>query len=298
MEIEPLVKELLDAGVHFGHQTRRWNPKMKRFIFAAKNGIYLLDLEKTASGLKQAQDFLRKVASEGGPILFVGTKRQAQPIVAEEAIRCGQYYVNYRWMGGMLTNFQTVKKSIDRLKTLQTWKEDGTFDAMTKKEAALAQKEMDKLFRVLKGIAHMPRLPKAIYLIDAKREETAIKEAARLGIPVVGLVDTNSDPDPIAYVIPGNDDAIRSIQLVTRLMADAVIEGQQAYLAGVAEKKAAADAILAEKAAAEEAAAAAVAARTIDQVEEIVPESTLKAVIDPSEGKKKGSSPVKSTSKE
>jgi small subunit ribosomal protein S2 len=194
-------------------------------------------------------------------------------------------------MGGMLTNFQTVKKSIDRLQTLQAWKEDGTFETMTKKEAALAQKEMDKLFRVLKGIAHMPRLPKAIYLIDAKREQTAIQEAARLGIPVVGLVDTNSDPDPIAHVIPGNDDAIRSIQLVTKLLADSILEGHQAYLAGVAERKAAAAAAAAEKAAAEEAAAAAVvgdvAARTIDQVEEIVPESTLKAVIDPAEGKKK-----------
>ena len=238
MVIEPIVKELLEAGVHFGHQTRRWNPKMKRYIFGAKNGIYILDLEKTARGLSLAREFLRSLGAKGGPILFVGTKRQAQSIIAEEAVRCGQYYVNLRWLGGLLTNFTTVKRSIERLKTIERWIEDGTMEKMTKKEGSMAHKELDKLNKNLRGIANMPALPKAIFLVDAKREETAIAEARRLGIPVVALVDTNSDPDRVDYVIPGNDDAIRSIKLVTSLLADSILEGYQTYLAGLAEQAA------------------------------------------------------------
>ncbi len=293
MEIEPLVKELLEAGVHFGHQTHRWNPKMKRFIFGEKNGIYVVDLQKTATGLASAQEFLRKLAAEGGPILFVGTKRQAQPIIQQEATRCGQFYVNFRWLGGLLTNFQTVRRSIERLKAIRAWREDGTLERMTKKEAARAEKELARLERVLVGIVEMGRLPKALILVDAKREETAIKEASRLGIPVVALVDTNSDPDPIAYVIPGNDDAIRSIQLVIGHLADAVLEGHQAYLAGVAETKAREETETRARAAAEEAAARAAAGEepeagppqpeapastvtTFEEVEGIVPEGALR----------------------
>lgn len=288
MMIEPMVKELLEAGVHFGHQTHRWNPKMKRYIFGEKNGIYIVDLEKTARGLEQAREFLRKIAAEGAPILFVGTKRQAQLIIAEEARRCGHYYVNLRWLGGLLTNFQTIRKSIERLKQLRGWREDGTLDRMTKKEAAQRTKELVKLERAFSGIIHMTRLPKAIYLIDAKREETAVQEANRLGIPLVALVDTNSDPDPIRYVIPGNDDAIRSIQLVTRLLADAILEGHQSWLAGQeaearvkAEEKAHRDA---EAAAAEAAAAAPPAGQppivTLDEVEAIIPDATLKTKVE------------------
>ena len=298
MMIEPIVKELLEAGVHFGHQTHRWNPKMRRFIFGEKNGIYIVDLEKTAQGLEQAREFLRGVAAEGAPILFVGTKRQAQPIIAEEALRCGQFYVNFRWLGGLLTNFMTVRKSIERLKTLQRWKTDGTLENMTKKEAAQAEKELAKLERVLKGIQDMGRLPKAMYVVDAKREETAVKEALRLGIPVVSLVDTNSDPDPISYVIPGNDDALRSIKLITRLLADAVLEGQQAYLAGQAEaaaraesEKREAEAAAAEKAQAEADKAAGkeekkeeisgeVVEPAVDEVEKIIPAATLKTKVE------------------
>lgn len=238
MMVEPLVKELLEAGVHFGHQTHRWNPKMKRFIFGEKNGIYLVDLEQTARGLEAAQGFLRKVAAEGGTVLFVGTKRQAQPIIAEQATRCGQFYVNVRWLGGLLTNFQTIRKSVTRLKAIRTMREDGTFQRLTKKEVARLEKELGRLEKMLGGIIEMPRLPRAVYVVDAKREETAVREAKRLGIPVVALVDTNSDPDPIDYPIPGNDDAIRSVKLVTSLLAEAALEGRQAYLAGLAEQEA------------------------------------------------------------
>jgi len=290
MMIEPLVKELLEAGVHFGHQTHRWNPKMRRFIFGEKNGIYILDLEKTAQNLEGAREFLRSVAAAGGAILFVGTKRQAQPIIAEEAVRCGQFYVNMRWLGGLLTNFQTVRKSIERVKTLRAWREDGTLERMTKKEASHAEKELAKMEKVLSGIIEMPRLPKAVFVVDAKREETAVKEATRLGIPVVALVDTNSDPDPIAHVIPGNDDAIRSIKLVTGLLADAILEGHQAYAAGQEEIRVRAEderhRVEAEAAAAEaaEAGAKAVpAVTTLDDVEQIIPEATLKTKVEGSE---------------
>ncbi len=296
MMIEPIVKELLEAGVHFGHQTHRWNPKMRRYIYGQKNGIYILDLEKTAKSLQEAREYLRKVASEGGPILFVGTKRQAQPIVVEEAVRCGQFHVSIRWLGGLLTNFQTVRKSIARLKELQAWKEDGTLDRMKKKEAARAGKELAKLEKVLSGIQEMPRLPKAIYIIDAKREVTAVEEATRLGIPVVSLVDTNSDPDPISYVIPGNDDAIRSIKLVTGLLADSILEGHQSYLAGQAEiaSKAAAE----RKAQEEEQEAAEKPKEVpsldllaepppVDEVEAIIPPTVLKTTVEVEEPKKK-----------
>ncbi|MBI3318031.1 MAG: 30S ribosomal protein S2, partial [Candidatus Omnitrophica bacterium] len=224
-------------GVHFGHQTRRWNPKMKRFIFGEKNGIYIVDLEKTAEGVKQAQEFLRAAAAQGGAILFVGTKKQAQPIIAEEATRCGQFYVNLRWLGGLLTNFQTIRKSIERLKTIRAWREDGTLSRLTKKEAFHQEKELAKLEKVLSGIIEMERIPRAVVIVDAKREETAVMEAGRLRVPVVALVDTNSDPDPISYVIPGNDDAIRSIRLILSLLADAILEGRQAYLAGKAKEE-------------------------------------------------------------
>ena len=292
MVIEPLVKELLEAGVHFGHQTHRWNPKMKRYIFGEKNGIYVLDLEKTAQGLEKAREFLRKIASEGGSILFVGTKRQAQTIIQEEATRCGQFYVSLRWLGGLLTNFQTVRRSIERLKTIRGWREDGTFLKRTKKEVAHLEKELVKLEKVLGGIIEMERLPKALCVVDAKREETAVREANRLGIPVVALVDTNSDPDPIAYPIPGNDDAIRSIKLVTSRLADAIQEGYQAYRAGIEEARMKEEAQVLEKAEAEAAAKQAaetkvvapptpeeLVAPPVDEVEAIVPESTLRQTL-------------------
>jgi len=239
---QSLIKALLEAGVHFGHQTHRWNPKMKRFIYGEKNGIYVVDLRKTAEGLMAAKSFLRSVAAEGGAILFVGTKQQAQAIVQEEATRCGQFYVNFRWLGGLLTNFVTIRRSVTRLTTIRAWKEDGTMTRMTKKEASRLEKELARLERSLSGILTMERLPQALVVVDAKREETAIHEANRLGIPVVALVDTNSDPDPIAYVIPGNDDSIRSIRLILSHLADAILEGRQVYLAGQPETKAQAEA--------------------------------------------------------
>ncbi|PIQ82622.1 MAG: 30S ribosomal protein S2 [Candidatus Omnitrophica bacterium CG11_big_fil_rev_8_21_14_0_20_64_10] len=228
--IDPLIKDLLEAGVHFGHQTHRWNPKMKRFIFGEKNGIYLVDLQKTAEGLTAAQDFLRATAAQGGGILFVGTKRQAQPIIEEQARRGGQFFVNLRWLGGFLTNFETILKSVHRMQTIRRWREDGTMGRMKKKEVAAREKELEKLEKVLRGIEEMTRLPKAVVVVDAKREDTAVKEATRLGIPIVALADTNCDPDPIRYVIPGNDDAIRSIQLVLSKLVDAILEGRREYL--------------------------------------------------------------------
>ncbi len=278
--VEPLKKEFLEAGVHFGHQTHRWNPKMRRFIFAEKNGIYLLDLEKTAESLVKAQGFLRQVASQGGTVLFVGTKRQGQSIIAEEATRCGQYFVNFRWLGGLLTNFQTIRKSVARLKTIRAWKADGTLDRLKKKEAAQHEKEMARLEKSFEGIIEMERLPKALFVVDAKREETAVREANRLEIPVVALVDTNCDPDPISYIIPGNDDAIRSIKLMTSLLADAILEGHQAHLAGIKLAKDAAEAqaqAAAQEAAANEAQALAEGTVSPDEAEAIVSEAAIKA---------------------
>jgi small subunit ribosomal protein S2 len=222
------MKELLEAGVHFGHQTKRWNPKMKPYIFGARNGIYIIDLQKTVRYFKSAYNFVKESAQDGNTALFVGTKKQAQDSVAEEAARCGMHYVNQRWLGGMLTNFATVKQSIDRLKRLDAMFEDGTVEAYTKKESLQFDKERAKLQKILGGIKGMTKLPGMMFVIDPKNEEIAVQEANKLGIPVVAIVDTNCDPDPIDHVIPGNDDAIRAIRLLTAKMADAILEGNQA----------------------------------------------------------------------
>ncbi len=222
------MKELLEAGVHFGHQTKRWNPKMKPYIFGARNGIYIIDLQKTVRYFKSAYNFVKESVQDGSTVLFVGTKKQAQDSVAEEASRCGMYYVNQRWLGGMLTNFATVKQSIDRLKRIDAMFEDGTIEAYTKKEALKMDKEREKLQKTLGGIKGMGKLPSLLFVIDPKNEEIAVQEANKLGIPVVAIVDTNCDPDPIDHVIPGNDDAIRAIRLLSSKIADAVIEGAQA----------------------------------------------------------------------
>ena len=232
-----LMKNLLEAGVHFGHETKRWNPKMKKYIFGDKNGIYIIDLAKTEKALVKACNFLKKIASEGGYILFVGTKKQAQEIIKQEAARSGMFYVNQRWLGGMLTNFQTIKKSLRRLEELERIKEDGTMAKLSKKEASKLNKEMYKLNKNLEGVRSMDKLPKAMFIIDAKKESIAVKEANILGIPVVALVDTNSNPDVITYVIPGNDDAIRSIKLVTGIVSDSIANGKQVFAAGEAKAK-------------------------------------------------------------
>jgi len=221
------MKELLEAGVHFGHQTKRWNPKMKPYIFGARNGIYIIDLQKTVRLFKSAYNYVMETAQNGETMLFVGTKKQAQDSVAEEAQRCGMFHVNQRWLGGMLTNFATVKQSIDRLKRLDAMFADGSIELYTKKEALQLEKERQKLEKTLGGIKGMSRLPGALFVIDPKNETIAVAEAKKLGIPVVAIVDTNCDPDPIDYVIPGNDDAIRAIRLLTSKMADAVIEGSR-----------------------------------------------------------------------
>lgn len=228
------IKQLLEAGVHFGHQTKRWNPKMAKYIFGEKNGIYIIDLEKTEEALNKALNFLREIASRGETILFVGTKKQAKDVIKEEALRSEMFYVNERWLGGTLTNFSTIKKSIKRLKELQKMRDNGTFDKLSKKESAKLSRELGKLKYNLDGITEMGKIPAAIYVIDSKNEEIAVNEANRLGLAVVGLVDTNCDPDKIDYPIPGNDDAIRSIKLVTRLVADAICEGRKALMEGKA----------------------------------------------------------------
>ena len=221
------MKQLLEAGVHFGHQTRRWNPKMAEYIFTERNGIYIIDLQKTVKKLEEAYKVIKEVVENGGEVLFVGTKKQAQSSVKEEAMRCGMPYVNARWLGGMLTNFQTIKKSIARLNQLQKMQQDGTFDLLPKKEVAGLVKEMDNLEKNLGGIKNMERLPSAIFIVDTKKEHNAVLEAKRLGIPVIAIVDTNCDPDDADYIIPGNDDAIRAIKLISASIADAVIEGRQ-----------------------------------------------------------------------
>jgi len=225
-----LIKELLEAGVHFGHKTSRWNPKMKKFIFGERSGIYIIDLEKTEECLNKARDFLLDITSKGEVVLFVGTKRQAQEAVLQEAIRCSMYYVTERWPGGMLTNYATIKKSINRLKEIEKMKEDGTFGKLTKKEVAHLEKELSKLKKSFSGIAAMERMPGAIFVVDTKKEETAVREANRLSIPVIGLIDTNSDPDLVTYPIPGNDDATKSIHTIVRLLADSIIEGRTRFL--------------------------------------------------------------------
>ena len=221
------IKQLLEAGVHFGHHTRRWSPKMAEYIFTERNGIYIIDLQKTVKKFEEAYMFVRELSAQGGNILFVGTKKQAADAIKEEAIRCGQYYVNVRWPGGMLTNFKTIKKSIARLNTLEKMQEDGTFDMLTKKEAAAKQKEIFDFEKSLGGIKTMEQLPDAIFIVDPRKEHIAVLEAKKLGIPVIAIVDTNCDPDDADYVIPGNDDAIRAIKLISSVIADAVIEGKQ-----------------------------------------------------------------------
>ena len=220
------MRELLEAGVHFGHQTRRWNPKMKPYIFGARNGIYIIDLQKTVGLFNDAYDFIANVAASGKSILFVGTKKQAKESIYEEAVRAGQYYVHNRWLGGMLTNFQTIKKSIDRLHYLNEIEENGNINLFPKKERVIMGKERIKLDTNIGGIADMPNMPGALFVVDPKNEAIAIHEARRLRIPVVGLVDTNCDPDDVDYIIPGNDDAIRSVRLITGKIAEACIEGQ------------------------------------------------------------------------
>ncbi|AOY77289.1 30S ribosomal protein S2 [Clostridium formicaceticum] len=223
------MKQLLEAGVHFGHQTRRWNPKMSEYIFTERNGIYIIDLQKTVKKVEECYDIVRELASEGKTILFVGTKKQAQEAIEEEAKRCGMYFVNQRWLGGMLTNYNTIKNRIDRLRQLETMEEDGTFDVLPKKEVIKLRNEMEKLEKFLGGIKDMKEMPSALFVVDPRKERIAIKEAHTLGIPVVSIVDTNCDPDDVDYVIPGNDDAIRAVKLLTATIANAVIEGRQGF---------------------------------------------------------------------
>ena len=221
------MKQLLEAGVHFGHHTRRWNPKMSEYIYTERNGLYIIHLAKTVDKIDEAYAYVKEVAAAGKNILFVGTKKQAADAIKEEAERCGMYYVNVRWPGGMMTNFKTIKKSISRLNTLTKMSEDGTFDILPKKEAAALNKEMIDLEKNYGGIKTMTELPAAIFIVDTKKEANAVKEAKKLGIPVIAIVDTNCDPDDADYIIPGNDDAIRAIKLISSVLADAVIEGKQ-----------------------------------------------------------------------
>ncbi len=221
------MKQLLEAGVHFGHQTRRWNPKMARYIFTERNGIYIIDLQKTVKKLDEAYMFVRDLAANGGNLLFVGTKKQAGDSIREEATRAGAYYVNARWLGGMLTNFKTIRHRIDRLEQLHKMQEDGTFDLLPKKEVSKLNLEIEKLEKFLGGIKEMKKLPSALFIVDPRKERIAVAEARKLGIPIVAIVDTNCDPDEIDYVIPGNDDAIRAVKLISATMADALIEGRQ-----------------------------------------------------------------------
>ncbi len=221
------MKQLLEAGVHFGHQTRRWNPKMAPYIFTERNGIYIIDLQKTVKKVEEAYNFVRQIASEGRTILFVGTKKQAQEAVKDEAIRCDMFYVNERWLGGMLTNFQTIQKRINRLCELEDMESKGMFEVLPKKEVISLRHEMERLQKFLGGIKNMRKLPGALFVIDPRKERIAVAEARNLGIPIVGIVDTNCDPDEIDVIIPGNDDAIRAVKLLTGKMADAVLEGRQ-----------------------------------------------------------------------
>ena len=221
------MKQLLEAGVHFGHQTRRWNPKMAEYIFTERNGIYIIDLQKTVKKLDEAYDFIRSIAENGETVLFVGTKKQAQESVKDEALRCGCNYVNARWLGGMLTNFVTIRKRVERLAKLNQMQEDGTFDLLPKKEVAKLQLEIEKLEKFLGGVKTMEKLPGALFVVDPRKEKICVAEAKKLGIPVVAIVDTNCDPDEIDYVIPGNDDAIRAVKLISEAIANAYLEGKQ-----------------------------------------------------------------------
>lgn len=221
------MKQLLEAGVHFGHQTRRWNPKMKKYIFTERNGIYIIDLQKTVKKVEEAYNFVKELAGNGGTVLFVGTKKQAQDSVKEEAIRSGMYFVNQRWLGGTLTNFETIQKRIARLKDIERMSEDGTFEVLPKKEVVQLKKEQERLEKFLGGIKDMKALPDALFIIDPRKERIAVAEAHKLNIPIVGIVDTNCDPDEIDVVIPANDDAIRAVKLLTGKMADAILEAKQ-----------------------------------------------------------------------
>ncbi|MBI4825280.1 MAG: 30S ribosomal protein S2 [Nitrospirae bacterium] len=243
------MKELLESGVHFGHQVKRWNPKMKKYIFGARNGIYIIDLQKTIKMLDDAYNFIKELSSAGESIIFVGTKKQAQDVVTEESQRAGCYYINQRWLGGVLTNFKTIKQSIEKLKKIEKMKEDGTYSLLTKKEVAKYEKERIRLEKNLIGVKDMHTLPGAMFIIDPKKERIAVAEAKKLSIPIIAVVDTNCDPDEIDLVIPGNDDAIRAIKLITARMADAVIEGREIYnkAANEAKEKMAASKAAAEK---------------------------------------------------
>ena len=221
------MKQLLEAGVHFGHQTRRWNPKMATYIFTERNGIYIIDLQKTVKKVEDAYNFVKEIAAEGKTILFVGTKKQAQEAVKDEALRCDMFFVNERWLGGMLTNFQTIQQRIKRLRELESMEEKGMFEVLPKKEVLGLKHEKEKLTKFLGGIKTMPKLPGALFIVDPRKERIAVSEARKLGIPIVAIVDTNCDPDEIDYVIPGNDDAIRAVKLLTAKVADAIIEGRQ-----------------------------------------------------------------------
>ena len=221
------MKQLLEAGVHFGHQTRRWNPKMAPYIFTERNGIYIIDLQKTVKKLEEAYNFVRDISAQGGTVLFVGTKKQAQDSIRDEATRAGAYYVNARWLGGMLTNFRTIRGRVARMKQLNAMKEDGTFDLLPKKEVIKLNHEIEKLDKFLGGIQGMEKRPSALFIVDPRKEKIAVSEAKKLGIPVVAIVDTNCDPDDADYVIPGNDDAIRAVKLIAGAMASAIIEGRQ-----------------------------------------------------------------------
>jgi small subunit ribosomal protein S2 len=232
------MKQLLEAGVHFGHQTRRWNPKMKKYIFTERNGIYIIDLQKTVKKVEEAYKWVKELAANGGTVLFVGTKKQAQDSVKEEAIRSGMYYVNQRWLGGTLTNFETIQKRIARLKDIERMAEDGTFDVLPKKEVVQLKKEQERLEKFLGGIKDMKKIPDALFIIDPRKERIAVAEAHKLNIPIVGMVDTNCDPDEIDVVIPANDDAIRAVKLLTGKMADAILEAKQGEEIEVAETSA------------------------------------------------------------
>lgn len=235
------MKQLLEAGVHFGHQTRRWNPKMAPYIFTERNGIYIIDLQKTVKKIEDAYAFMREVGATGRPVLFVGTKKQAQAAIADEAKRCGMYFVNERWLGGMLTNYKTISMRIKRLNDIKTMETDGTFEALTKKEVIKLRAELEKLEKFLGGIKDMKGMPAAMFVVDPKKERIAIKEARTLGIPIVGVVDTNCDPDDVDYIIPANDDAIRAVKLITGKMADALIEANQGESFAEADETAAAE---------------------------------------------------------
>lgn len=232
------MKQLLEAGVHFGHQTRRWNPKMAEYIFTERNGIYIIDLQKTVRKLEEAYNFIRELSENGESVLFVGTKKQAQDSVREEAERAGAYFVNARWLGGMMTNFTTIRHRIDRLRQLRAMEEDGTFDLLPKKEVIKLKLEIEKLEKFMGGIKDMKKLPGALFIVDPRKERIAVAEAKKLGIPIVAIVDTNCDPDEIDYVIPGNDDAIRAVRLISAAMADAVMEGKQMNIDAAAEAEA------------------------------------------------------------